>query len=517
MALSMSGLIFAVILSASVATAIPADCPKYEQASGNVNPPLSEGKYSLAYQRPETRCRTFAVPEVEAVIEEMKTEIVDPDLFRLFENTFPNTLDTTISWKGFGEEDPDEELTFIRTGDINAMWLRDSANQLQSYKPLLRADPSPDSLASLFRGAINLQGRYIRQSPHCNAFQPPPESGLEPEYNSWAATDFVVPRFSKSVVFECKYELDSLAAFLQLSHDYFSRTGDAAFFGRPGGAWASTVAVIMNTTSELLRGTYASDGTLNRSPFLFERKSNKASETTSNEGAGAPVRADTGIVRSFFRPSDDACVFQLFVPANMMFARYLDACADIMVELDGGTADTMRGFAEVVRVGIEKYGRVEHREFGEMYAYEVDGFGSHNLMDDANIPSLLSAPMLGYLDRDDPVYQNTRRFILSTENPYFMFGPVLNATGGPHIGPGMAWPMGLLVQLLTSDDDTEIEKGIRQLLSSTSSLGLIHESVNSHDEKKWTRSWFAWANGLFGQMILDVRERKPHLLRLRYQ
>lgn len=258
------------------------------------------------------------------------------------------------------------------------MWLRDSANQLQSYKSLLSPDPSPDSLASLFRGAINLQARYIRAFPHCNAFQPPPESGLEPEYNSWAKTDFVVPRFDKQVVFECKYELDSIAAFLQLSHDYISQTQDIDFFRRR--SWRDAIGVIMNTTSELLRGTYAADGTLNRSPFLFERQTNKASETTSNEGAGAPVRSDTGLVRSFFRPSDDACVFQLFVPANMMFSRYLDACADIMAELDEGAAENMKGLAEVVTKGIEKYGRVEHKEFGEVYAFEVDGFGSHNLM-----------------------------------------------------------------------------------------------------------------------------------------
>lgn len=270
------------------------------------------------------------------------------------------------------------QLTFIRTGDINAMWLRDSANQLQSYKPLLRDDPSPDSLASLFRGTINLQARYIRASPHCNAFQPPPESGLEPEYNSWSKTDFVVPRYNKSVVFECKYELDSIAAFLQLSHDYFTQTGDITVFQRPG--WSDAVDVIMNTTSDLLKGTYAADGTLIRSPFLFERQTTKASETTSNEGAGSPVRADTGLVRSFFRPSDDACVFQLFIPANMMFARYLDSCADIMKNIDAKAAGKMRGLAEVVKGGIEKYGRVEHGEFGEIYAYEVDGYGSQNLM-----------------------------------------------------------------------------------------------------------------------------------------
>lgn len=510
---------FALLWAPLAAAAVPEDCPPYypiANSTNTANSTRSKGKYALPYQRPESRCRTFAVPEVEEMIEEMRAEIADPDLFRLFENTFPSTLDTTISWKGVGQ-DEDEELTFIRTGDIDAMWLRDSADQLQSYTPLLHANSSTDSLASLFRGAINLQGRYIRDSPHCNAFQPPPESGLEYVDNPWAASDLVVPAFNESAVFECKYELDSLAAFLQLSHEYFSRTGDSSFFKREGGEWADTVRTILNVTSELLIGTYASDGAVNESPFQFKRSTDTGSETMWNNGAGAPVRADTGLVRSFFRPSDDACMFQLFVPANMMFARYLEACVDIMEELDCGTAEEMKEFAEGIRAGIETYGRVKHEEFGEMYAFEVDGYGSHNLMDDSNIPSLLSAPMLGYLDRNDSIYQNTRRFILSTENPYYMFGPVLNATGGPHAGPGMAWPMGLITQILTSDDDAEIEGGIRQLLSSTDGQGLMHESVNSHDETEWTRSWFAWVNGLFGQMMLDLKDRKPHLLRLSYQ
>ncbi|CAI4220237.1 unnamed protein product [Parascedosporium putredinis] len=173
----------------------------------------------------------------------------------------------------------------------------------------------------------------------------------------------------------------------------------------------------------------------------------------------------------------------------MMFSRYMAACADIMQEIDPDLATKMSGFAGVVRAGVERYGKFKHPEFGEMYAYEVDGYGGRYLMDDANIPSLLSIPMLGYLDMKDPVYLNTRKFVLSTENPYYMYGPVLNATGGPHIGPGMAWPMALIVQLLTSDNDYEIEVGIKQLLSSTDNLGLMHESIHSHDQHRWTRSW----------------------------
>ncbi|CCF33291.1 hypothetical protein CH063_00949 [Colletotrichum higginsianum] len=496
--------------------ALKPNCPHFTDYAATPHEPFSEGIHKLSYQRPAPECRTASFPEVEKVITEMKALVKDPDLYRLFENTFPNTLDTTIAWTGLAGENPDEELSFIITGDINAEWLRDSSNQLQSYRSLLKPNSSEDSLAALYRGAINLQARYVRFAPHCNAFQPPEESNVAPTDNeAGGGSDHIFPAYSTSSFFECKYELDSLAAFLQLSHDYHTATADKNFFARFN--WSKAVAVLLNTTDALRAGTYAADGTLNPSPALFERKSVSSSETLSNGGNGAPTEGSTGMVRSFFRPSDDSCIYQLFVPANMMFARYLNSCAEIMDSIDAGLAERMRDSAKAVREGVEAHGKTTHPKFGEIYSYEVDGFGSHNNMDDANIPSLLSAPHYGYLSAQDPVYQNTRRFVLSTSNPYQMRGPVLNATGGPHIGPGNAWPMALIAQLMTSNDDDEIANGLRQLVGSTNGLGLIHESVNSHDASKWTRSWFAWANGLFGQMLLDVKERKPHLLERSYQ
>ena len=258
------------------------------------------------------------------------------------------------------------------------MWLRDSANQLQSYKPLLRRNSSQASLASLFRGAINLQGRYIQQSPFCNAFQPPAESGLGETPNGWAAQDMVRPSFDSSVVFECKYELDSLAAFLQLSHDYYQATADRAFFGRFN--WTQTVRTIVETAESLRVGTYAADGKVIGAPFSFQRSASSTTETVSNAGAGEPVNGSTGLVRSWFRPSDDSCVFQLFVPANMMFSRYLASTADIMRDFDKELAARMGALAGSIRDGIEAHGRYRHPVFGDMYAYEVDGFGSYNAM-----------------------------------------------------------------------------------------------------------------------------------------
>jgi uncharacterized protein len=258
------------------------------------------------------------------------------------------------------------------------MWLRDSANQLQSYKPLLHRNSSRDSLASLFRGAINLQARYIRTAPHCNAFHPPIESNRRKSNDGWSGGDNVHPMYDKKDVFECKYELDSIAAFLQLSHDYYTTTADKEFFAKFG--WADAVKVLVKAATALLAGTYNEDGSVRISPFAFERTSPSASETVNNHGVGSPVKDGTGLVRSFFRPSDDSCIYQLFIPANMMFSRYLGSCAEIMQPIDPEMARKMTDFSASVRAGVEKYGKTNHSIFGEMYAYEVDGYGSFNAM-----------------------------------------------------------------------------------------------------------------------------------------
>lgn len=508
-----------LLLLVAAATAVSADCPSYEKYARDRHEPFSKGRYAFPFQRPDESCRTYAVPAVEHTISnEMPGAIGDPDLYRLFQNTWPNTVDTTVRWRGVAADNPDEELAFITTGDIDAMWLRDSANQLQSYKSIISrsaANDKENDIASLFRGAINLQGRYIREAPFCNAFRPPPEAKHTRSKRDIGPRDRVHPQYNPDIVFECKYELDSLAAFLQLSWDYYEESGDADFFGKF--AWVDTVKKILKVAEHMQEGTYTDEGEVRDSVYTWLRDADSASETVSNHGRGAPIKGNIGLVRSFFRPSDDACIFQYFIPANMMLARYMTSCATIMRKLDGKVADQMENLAAGIEIGINEHAIIPHPKFGDMYAYEIDGFGSFSLMDDANIPSLLSIPHMGYKPASQHVYDNTRAFVLSSSNPYYAHGPVLNATGGPHLGPGMAWPMGLIIQMMTSDNDEEIADGLRQLLGSTSGLGLIHETVNSHNENKWTRSWFAWANGLFGQMILDLWKRKPDLIARSYQ
>ena len=351
------------------------------------------------------------------------------------------------------------------------MWLRDSANQMQSYLPLLDASSSNNSIASLYRGVINLQSRYLLTSPFCNSFQPPVESNIPPADNSAAANDVVVPPYQNTTVFECKYELDSLAAFLEISTNYYAGTQDLGFFSKY--QWVQAVQAIMNVAQAMMTPTYSANGSVNTSPYTFTRLTDRASETLENDGVGNPVQGGTGLVRSAFRPSDDATVFQFFIPANMMFSRYLNSTAQI-VNAIGGHADlasSMSALATSIRTAITDHGIIDSSVYGNIYAYEVDGYGGQNLMDDANIPSLLSAPLIGYLDQSDSVYQATRKFILSANDPYFMRGPVINAVGGPHNGPGYAWPMASIVRIFTSDNDTEISDALQEIVSSTDGLG----------------------------------------------
>ncbi|OAL56396.1 hypothetical protein IQ07DRAFT_6148 [Pyrenochaeta sp. DS3sAY3a] len=495
-----------------------AQCPEYIDYSKQVHEPLSSGKYKLAYQRPSEQCRTFQSPLLEDTLSRMETVIQDPDLYRLFQNAYPNTLDTAIKWKGYSATNSEEELTFIITGDINAMWLRDSSNQMQSYLPLLNASSNPNSIASLYRGVINLQARYLLTSPYCNSFQPPVESGIERAKNDAASQDSVYPHYSNDTVFECKYELDSLAAFLQISADYYNATGDHEFFKKF--KWTQAVEAILTVAQDMMRPTYGSDGAVLESPYSFTRYTTRSTETFANDGIGNPVANGTGLIRSGFRPSDDSTIFQLFIPANMMFSSYLDLTAGIMSQLNTGNsgdlARRMTDLSKSLRTAIEQHGTIYHPTYGKIYAFEVDGFGGSIIMDDANIPSLLSAPFFGY-KIDQETYDNTREFVVSETNPYFMRGPVISAVGGPHQGLGMAWPMASIVRILTSDDDKEIINELRQIVSSTAGLGLIHESVFSFDENRWTRQWFSWANGLFGQMILNLEDRKPGILKTSFQ
>ncbi|PSR90608.1 hypothetical protein BD289DRAFT_481557 [Coniella lustricola] len=496
-------------------------CPDYVRYSMHPHGPSSEGPLGLPFQRPHPRCRTFHSDAVEDVISEVTSRMKDPDLARLFENTFPSTTDTTVKFhtdgtqklpkKTYGRNVYDEGAwegpqSFIVTGDITAEWLRDSCNQLTPYMPLAKKD---NAIFDLILGAVNTQAEYMIQSPYCNAFQPPPISGLKVSYNG--QDDVVHPTYEPSVVFECKYELDSLAHFLSLTNNFYEATGSLKFLHS---RWLLALDTLLGVLEQQSMSTFVPEtGQYRRNMYTFKRQAWTGTETLNLDGVGNPLNNGTGLVRSAFRPSDDATILGFFIPANAMIAVELKKIA-VALKADGqkDRALKVEQWSQTITDGIWKHGVVNHAKFGQVFAFEVDGYGSSILMDDANYPSLLALPLMGFLPSNNEVYQNTRRMLLSRgSNPYYLVGKEFQGIGGPHIGLTNAWPMSLLIQAQTSEDDAEI-LGCLDFVLKSAGLGLIHESVNVNSRVSYTRSWFAWANGVFADTILDLAKRKPHLI-----
>lgn len=501
-----------------------------------VSRPLSEGPLSLPYQRPSSHCRTFTSSSVEKVIEDVTSRMEDKDLSRIFENAFPNTLDTTVRWHvdgsakkskqkhGYREGQWEGAQSFIVTGDINAEWLRDSTNQLAQYQVLAKKDKK---LENLILGAINTQAEFIIESPYCNAFQPPPPS-QEPPVNNGQSDD-VHPVYEPSRVFECKYELDSLAHFLALGTQFHKNTGSKAFLTA---RWYSALESVLEVLEQQAKPTFdPSTGRFEKNEYSFKRKTNIGTETLNLGGIGNPLNNGTGLIRSAFRPSDDATILGFFIPANAMMAVELKRTAEILKSVrKDDFAKKLQQRAESIEKGIWEHGVIKHKRYGDVFAYEVDGYGSAIVMDDANLPSLLALPLLGFVAVDDKTYQNTRKMVLEKAgNPYYLNGRGFAGIGGPHVGLQYAWPISRLVQAMTSSDDDEITDAL-QAVRDSSRLGLMHETINVDRVLDFTRkprwpifclfdltnyctgSWFAWANSVFAQTILHVAEKKPHLI-----
>ncbi|KAH8728751.1 hypothetical protein GQ44DRAFT_675301 [Phaeosphaeriaceae sp. PMI808] len=495
-----------------------AACPDYKSYATRPHRPYSAGPLSLPFQRPSKYCRTFESPLVEKVIKEMNEKIVDKDIARLFENAFPNTLDTTVRWhvENGNKQKPYKmswdsgawkgPQSFIVTGDINAEWLRDSTNQLAQYQLLAKKDKK---IHQLILGAINTQAEYVIGSPYCNAFQPPPPSGLSPTFQGDG--DTVHPAYEQSFVFECKYELDSLAHFLSLTNQFHNHTGSTAFLNS---RWLFALDTLLDVLTEQSKGTFNEDsGAYQTSQYTFQRQTNTGTETLGLSGVGNPLNTGTGLVRSAFRPSDDATILGFLIPANAMISVELHRTSTLLYAAGKKhIAATVRERAQSIERGVWQHGVVMHAKYGKVFAFEVDGYGSHILMDDANLPSLLALPLLGFVAATDETYRNTRAMILEKKgNPYFLSGDEFSGIGGPHVGLQNAWPMSVLVQAMTSEDDGEIMRCL-EAVKNVSRNGLIHESVDVDHARTYTRSWFAWANSVFAQTVLDLAQRKPHLL-----
>jgi len=438
---------------------------------------------SYVSKRPSADKRKFTSAAVEKVIQQTKAKLKDPKLAWMFENCYPNTLDTTVDFK-MKNGKPD---TFVITGDINAMWLRDSAAQVWPYLPLANEDPK---LKSLLAGVINRQTQCILIDPYANSFNEGP-TGSEWDSDN---TDM------KPELHERKWEIDSLCYTVRLAYHYWKTTGDTSVFDAD---WQKAVKLIFKTFTEQQRKD-------SLGPYKFTRKTDRQLDTVSNGGWGQPLKP-VGLINSTFRPSDDATTYGFLIPSNMFAVTSLRQIAEISTKVTKDTAFAVKctAMAKEVEDAVRKYGIVNHPKYGKVYAFEVDGFGNAALMDDSNVPSLLALPYLGCLEVNDPIYQNTRKLVWSTDNPYFFKGKAGEGIGGPHVGYDMVWPMSLIILAMTSNNNKEIAYCIKTLVATDADTGFMHETFHKDDPKNFTRSWFAWANTLFGELVIKlVKEGK---------
>ena len=432
-------------------------------------------------RRPTPEERLFVADAIEKKIAEVKKLLKDaPYLAWMFENCFPNTLDTTVHYSKTADGDDD---TFVYTGDIHAMWLRDSGAQVWPYVQFAKKD---EKIRHMVRGTILRQLKCICIDPYANAFN------MEPTGSQWESdhTDM------NPSLHERKYEIDSLCYPIRLAYYYWLVTGDDSIF--KGQLWQEAIGKILQTFREQQRKE-------NHGPYHFQRTTPQQYDTMSHGGYGNPMKP-VGLIASAFRPSDDATVLLYLIPSNFFAVTSLRKAAEVLTKVNGNTqkAAECKALADEVDTALKQYAVNNHPKYGNIYAFEADGFGNQLLMDDANVPSLLAMAYLGDVRIDDPIYQNTRRYVWSEDNPYFFRGKAGEGIGGPHVGYDMVWPMSIMMRAFTSTNDEEIRQCIQMLVDTDAGTGFIHESFNKNDASDYTRPWFAWQNTLFGELILKL-------------
>lgn len=402
----------------------------------------------------------------------------DEHMRRTFENCYVSTAKTTTKFLENGE-------AYVFTGDIAAMWLRDSSAQVVHYLPFLKEYPI---LKDMVKGLIARQAKYIHIDPYANAFNEEANGNCWEkditEYNPWN--------------WERKYEIDSLCYPVWLMEQYVKNTGEADIFTPE-----------VKTAFRDILDVWKREQYHEESAYSFIRVNCPPSDTLSCEGKGEPV-GYTGMTWSGFRPSDDACKYGYLIPSNMFASVVLGYMEKFLREQyqDEAMAEEAAALKAQIEEGIQKYGVVEDEVYGKMYAYETDGLGNYNLMDDANVPSLLSLPWLAYCDKDDPIYKNTRDFVLSKKNPYYYEGSCAKGIGSPHTPDQYIWHIALTMQGLTSDDSQEREELLKTLLATDADCEVMHEGFHCEKPEAFTREWFAWANSLFALFALSMKEGK---------
>jgi len=448
---------------------------------------------------PEAK-RKFRSHAVEKIIREVRENIGNKELGWLFGNCFPNTLDTTVDFSMAGGR-PD---TYVITGDIDAMWLRDSSAQVWPYLSLCKEDKD---LQQLIKGVIHRQVICILRDPYANAFYK--DASRVSEWKRTDVTDM------KPGIHERKWEIDSLCYPIRLAHGYWEVTGDTSPFDAD---WLAAMGKVLRTFREQQR----KEG---HGPYTFQRNSQYATDSVPMGGYGYPTRK-VGLIHSMFRPSDDATIYPFLIPSNLFALSSLRNLRMLLQTLETGKDLDGPAFeleTDLVNA-LNEHAVVTHPVFGEVFSYEADGFGNHTLMDDANVPSLLALPYLqsahftgdlSVLNTDKrgyTVYQNTRRMLWSDANPFFFKGSAGEGIGGPHVGLDMVWPISIIIRGLTSHDSQEITACLKQLQHCHAGTGFMHESFHKDDAGKYTRKWFAWANTLFGELVLKTYRQDPALL-----
>lgn len=431
--------------------------------------------------------RHFTSASVEKAIKTFKANVADKELGWLFENCFPNTLDTTVTHKTVDGK-PD---TYVITGDIDAMWMRDSSAQVWPYLQFVNEDKK---VKDLIAGVINRQTKYVLKDPYANAFYDDPN-----KVGEWKTDKTTM----QPGVHERKWEIDSLCYPIRLAYNYWKKTNDTKPFDEN---WKKSIELIHKTFVEQQRKTA-------KGPYHFQRETTQPTDSLPMAGYGFPVKP-VGLICSAFRPSDDATIYPFLIPSNFFAVSSLREAAEMVTSIskDSSLAAKLTSLADEVDAALKKYAVKDHPTYGKMFAFEVDGFGSSYLMDDSNVPSLLSMPYLNAIDVNDPIYKNTRKFILSEDNPYFYKGKAGEGVGGPHVGADMIWPMSIILRGMTSTNDAEIKQCIATLKNCHAGKGFMHESFHKDNPEKFTRAWFAWTNTLFGEFLWKVYNEKRGLL-----
>ena len=447
---------------------------------------LNKDKKFLSKRPPKDK-RNFISEEVERVIKEVKPQIKDKEIAWLFENCYPNTLDTTIDFEVIDGK-PD---TFVITGDIDAMWLRDSTAQVWPYMPLIIKE---EKLKNLVKGLINRQTKCINLDAYANAFY---KDKTKVSYWKSDKTQMLAG------VHERKWEIDSLCYAVRLANEFYNITKDASIFDAD---WDKAMRLIVATFKIEQRKD-------NESKYEFERVTESVIDSPPFGGTGRPAKP-VGLICSMFRPSDDATLYPYLIPSNIFAVLSLNQLHNIYTHVleDLPFALECKALADEVDEAIQKYGVTEHEDFGEIYAYEVDGFGNKLFMDDANLPSLMSLAYLGVHKSTDAIYQRTRKFLLSKNNPYFLQGKVAEGQASPHTGKRRIWPMGIILRAMTSTDTEEIKKCLKMLKNTHADTGFMHEGFDKDNASLYSREWFAWANTLFGELILKIYNENRNIL-----